>query len=162
MCVWTTREGYFPHTTNLPSLTKLGVKCVAIKRKKTFQKNILLHEFLQPFSTKCRPLKKRKNPQKIDFVHNNVWTNILNNALAIFTEIENSTNSTAELLQKANDMLAKKPIDYPSLPDIHFPKPKTGENSYSINKYYFLILKSLWHIIPLNTNYSKKKILKSR
>ena len=64
VCVWTAREGNFPHTTNLPSLAELGVTCVDVKKKKKWLKKILLHEFLKPFATRCRPLKKRKNPMK--------------------------------------------------------------------------------------------------
>ena len=40
VCVWTAREGNFPHTTNLLSLAELGVTCVDVKkRKKWLKKN---------------------------------------------------------------------------------------------------------------------------
>ena len=38
VCVWTAREGNFPHTTNLPSLAELGVTCVDVKKKKKMVK----------------------------------------------------------------------------------------------------------------------------
>ena len=39
--VWTAREGNFPHTTNPPSLAKLVVTCVDVKKKKKWFKKMV-------------------------------------------------------------------------------------------------------------------------
>ena len=40
------------------------------------------------------------------------------------SEIENTENTHSELLQQARDILSKKEVQYPTLPDIAFPKGK--------------------------------------
>ena len=40
--------------------------------------------------------------------------------------MDNSLNSTTELIQNANEMLIKKETEYSQLPDIKFPKKTKG------------------------------------